>query len=153
MYTSKILDSEISGLKVASLPTRPTAPQSFGGKGFTAAEMKAAFDKLPLFIIDRFNDLLDDISAEGERSITAAIPTGISQGHSLRNLFLDILAGEFAKYLSVGEESLADMKVRIGEMLESIFLSLDTIFAHINDTVIDAGVPEDRNTDTGEVLS
>ena len=48
MYTSKILDSEISGLKVASLPTRPTAPQSFGGKGFTAAEMKAAFDKLPL---------------------------------------------------------------------------------------------------------
>ena len=153
MNTSKILDSEISGLKVASLPTRPTAPQSFGGKGFTAAEMKAAFDKLPLFIIDRFNDLLDDISAEGERSIAAAIPTGISQGHSLRNLFLDILAGEFAKYLSVGEESLADMKVRIGEMLESIFLSLDTIFAHINDTVIDAGVPEDRNTDTGEVLS
>jgi hypothetical protein len=153
MNTSKILDSEISGLKVASLPTRPTAPQNFGGKGYTAAQMKAAFDKLPLFIIDRFNMLLDDIVSNENNSLAAAIPTGISEGHTLRSLFLDILAGEFAKYLSVGEESLSDMKERIGEALQSIFESLEIIFSHINDSVIDAGRPEERNLDTGEVLS
>ena len=153
MNTSKILDSEISGLKVASLPTRPTAPQSFGGKGFTATQMKAAFDKLPLFIIERFNQLIDDIVSSGSSSLAASVPTGISEGHTLRRLFLDILAGEFAKYLSVGEESLSDMKERMGEELESIFGSLDEIFEKINDSVIDAGTPNDRNPDTGEVLS
>lgn len=61
MITKKIPDSEIESLKVASLPTRPTAPAAFGGKGYTATEMKAAFDKLPLRIIKEFNVLMDEI--------------------------------------------------------------------------------------------
>ena len=61
MNTEKITDSEIEQLKVASLPSRPTAPPSFGGRGYTAKEMKEAFDKLPLFIIGRLNSLIDDI--------------------------------------------------------------------------------------------
>lgn len=152
MNTTKILDSEISGLKIASLPTRPTAPQSFGGKGYTAAQMKAAFDKLPMLIIDRFNLLMDDISSTGHSSLAAAIPTGISEEHTLRGLFLDILSGEFAKYLSVGEEDLAAMKARLNATLSYIFEELEKIFAHINDSVIDAGSPDERNSHTGEVL-
>lgn len=62
MTTSKISDTEIDALKVASLPTRPTAPTAFGGKGYTATEMKEAFDKLPLKIIEEFNALIDDIA-------------------------------------------------------------------------------------------
>lgn len=61
MLTKKILDSEIESLKVASLPTRPTAPTAFGGKGYTSTEMKAAFDKLPLRIIEEFNTLVGEI--------------------------------------------------------------------------------------------
>ena len=61
MNTTKILDSEIDALKVASLPTRPTAPTAFGGSGYTASEMKAAFDRLPLRIIEGFNSLLTEI--------------------------------------------------------------------------------------------
>ena len=61
MITKKILDSEIESLKVASQPTRPTAPVAFGGKGYTATEMKAAFDKLPLRIIEEFNSLISEI--------------------------------------------------------------------------------------------
>ncbi|MBR5139611.1 MAG: hypothetical protein IKV16_01025 [Clostridia bacterium] len=63
MVTKKILDSEIESLKVASLPTRPTAPTAFGGKGYTSAEMKAAFDKLPLRIIEEFNTLVGEIES------------------------------------------------------------------------------------------
>ena len=67
MNTEKITDSEIEQLKVASLPSRPTAPPSFGGRGYTAKEMKEAFDKLPLFIIARLNSLIDDVyRLEGE---------------------------------------------------------------------------------------
>ena len=61
MNTEKITESEIEELKISSLPSRPTAPPSFGGKGYTAKEMKEAFDKLPLFIIERLNSLIDDI--------------------------------------------------------------------------------------------
>lgn len=61
MNTRKITESEINSLKVASLPTRPTAPTAFGGKGYTATEMKEAFDKLPLRIIESFNMLIDEV--------------------------------------------------------------------------------------------
>ena len=61
MNTTKITDTEIESLRVASLPTRPTAAAAFGGKGYTATEMKAAFDKLPMRIIDGFNSLIDEI--------------------------------------------------------------------------------------------
>lgn len=60
--TTKILPSEIADIKISSLPTRPTAPTSFGGKGYTASDMKAAFDRLPLFIIERLNALIDDVT-------------------------------------------------------------------------------------------
>jgi hypothetical protein len=63
MTCKKITDSEISERLVASLPTRPNAPISFGGRGFSAAEMKSAFDRLGLLIAERFNALLDDIQS------------------------------------------------------------------------------------------
>ena len=74
MKATKITSSEAEPLLIASLPTRPTAPSAFGGKGYTATEMKAAFDKLPLLIIERLNELIGDIEDGG---ICEAVPTGI----------------------------------------------------------------------------
>ena len=45
MKASKILNEQIKNLKVASLPSRPTAPTSFGGRGYTANQVKEAFDE------------------------------------------------------------------------------------------------------------
>ena len=109
MNATKILDSEIAGLKIASLPSRPTAPTSFGGKGYTASDMKAAFDKLPLFIIERFNTLIEDISSEGEMSLAAEIPTGIRDEHSLSELFLDIKSGALSGYMQALGHNLDDL--------------------------------------------
>ena len=82
MNARKILNDEISALKVSSLPNRPSAPVSFGGKGYTAEQIKAAFDKLPLFIIEMFNMLIEDIE-EAERTRLQAqsrqsLPRGIA---------------------------------------------------------------------------
>ena len=151
MNTTKILDSEIKDLKVASLPSRPTAPTAFGGKGFTSNEMKAAFDKLSLFIIQRFNTLLEDISSEGDNSLSAEIPTGISNGHTLYELFSDITNGNLAAYLSMGEETLAEMKERLFSENALIEERLALCFLHIADAVIDASVPSVRNINNGEV--
>ena len=114
MNATKILAEEIADISVSSLPTRPTSPTPFGGKGYTAEKMKAAFDKLPLFIVERFNALLDDIAREGEGSIAEAIPTGIYDGHTLASLFSDIANGNIGSYLIIWERPLSDL---IGDIL------------------------------------
>ncbi len=67
MNTQNISDAEIEELKISNLPTRPTAPEHYGGAGYTARDMKAAFDRLPLFIVERLNSLIEDVSILEER--------------------------------------------------------------------------------------
>lgn len=107
MKTTKILNTECEPLKISSLPTRPTAPTAYGGRGFTSREMKEAFDKLPLLIIERFNSLLDDISADREESILSVLATGLREGHTLADLIDDVKNGNFSAYLTLSGESLA----------------------------------------------
>lgn len=117
MKTTKILTEEICDLTVSSLPTRPTSPIALGGRGYSPTEMKQAFDKLPLFIIERFNSLIDDINGEGEEKITDSIPSGISEGHTVEDMLKDITEGSFASYLTVLDKSLS---VHIAEILERL---------------------------------
>lgn len=119
MKAKKILNQEIETNAVASLPTRPSAPSVFS-RGLTAAELKAAFDRLPKIIIERFNALLDDLAAAPDESVAGEIKTGIREGHTLRALFSDIENGNLAAYLAVGDSSLAatlaDIKVRLAAL-------------------------------------
>ena len=120
MNAKKIKEGEIADLKIASLPTRPCAPSSFGGRGYTSVEMKAAFDRLPLFIVERYNSLLEDISSDGERSIAGEIRTGISEGHTLRELCSDLKDGSAASYITVLGESLAEWAAEITAEVEAL---------------------------------
>ena len=117
MNTGKITEGEIADIKISSLPSRPTAPKAFGGRGYTASDMKAAFDRLPLFIIERLNSLIEDIAASPEESVCQSIKTGINDTHTLAMLFADILSGVFCEYLSVGEESFSEWKARVDSRL------------------------------------
>ena len=131
-------------MKIASLPSRPTAPASFGGKGFTSAQMKAAFDRLPLFIIERLNGLIDDILATGDDSLAGAIATGISAGHSLSSLFADITDGSFSSYLALGDEKLADYALRLDLAVNELTEKVAYILAAIDDPIISGGTPAER---------
>ena len=149
--TKIITTEEIEENAVASLPTRPTESVSFGGKGYTSSEMKAAFDKLSLFIIERFNSLLEDVSSEGEGSLADEIPTGVYDGHTLSRLFADIVSGDMPLYLSMGDESLSDMKVRLCEEIASLEERIEICLLHMSDSIIDASVPQKRDLTNGEV--
>ena len=124
MNTHKILDSEIRDLKIASLPKRPTAKVAYGGEGYTAQEMKAAFDKLPLFIVERFNTLIDDIERQGEGGIGESIKTGISAFHTLAEFFSDVKNGNLASYLIVGDGTLLEAIAALQEEVEKIKTTL-----------------------------
>lgn len=121
MNTKKITDSEISKLKISSLPTRPTLPTQYGGRGFTSVEMKEAFDALPLFLVEKFNSLIDDVMGEGEGSIAAEINTGIESAPKLSDILGDILTGRLLEYLVAFEgESLALYLSRLREDLDKV---------------------------------
>ena len=100
MITKRISQSEIASLKISSLPSRPTAPVSFGGRGYTATEMKAAFDALPLFIAERLNALIDELGGEGFEALVKAVPSGIEDGHTLALLLADVQSGDLADQLT-----------------------------------------------------
>ena len=127
MKTTKILDSEIAELKISSLPSRPTAPSAFGGKGYSAKEMKEFFDKLPLFIIERLNQLIEDLSS-AEDSVASAIKTGITRDKTLAEFFTDLTNGDASSYISVGSASLYDFCVRIRE---EVSLMRDTLSKNV----------------------
>lgn len=113
MNATKITDGELNEAKVASLPTRPTAPTAYGGRGYTATEMKAAFDRLPLLLAERYNLLIDDISSLGDGSLAGSVPTGLSEEHTLADLFGDIENGNLASYLKVGDGTLYSILNRL----------------------------------------
>lgn len=113
MKAKKILNSDIEHLLISSLPSHPTAPRAFGGKGYGASEMKEAFDKLPLYLVEEHNRLISDIKNFGEDSLASAIPTGIKDGHSLYNLFEDVRSGELAAYFGILGKSLLSHLITI----------------------------------------
>ena len=108
MKANKINDADISGIKVSSLPTRPTTPTAFGGSGYTATEVKAAFDRLPLYIIERFNELIDDIVTEGEDSISHVIKVGLGEEVSLYDFADWFYDGRILSFIPYGGTTLAD---------------------------------------------
>ena len=150
MNTTKILESEIKDLKISSLPSRPTAPTAFGGKGYTSAQMKSAFDRLPLFIIERLNSLIDDACSIGEGSLSASIPTGIIDGHTLGDIFNDIMNGSLAGYLHLGGKTLSEFKAATEDNLRSLNSDVTKCLRHIDDFIIDAGAPWNRESE-GEI--
>ncbi len=120
MKSKKITDGDINDKKVASLPTRPTAPAAFGGKGYTATELKEAFDSLPLFLVEKYNELIADICGENGGSICDAIKTGISDTHTLEQLFLDIQNGNFTAYLAAPVGTVAEYLIKLRSDVDKI---------------------------------
>ena len=125
MKSKKITDGDINDKKVASLPTRPTAPAAFGGKGYTATELKEAFDSLPMFLVEKYNELISDIQGEDGGNICDAVKTGITDTHTLAELFVDVVNGNFITYLSAPTGSVAEYLLKLRRDVDKIAASMN----------------------------
>ena len=128
MNSRKITDGDIADKRVASLPTRPTAPMAFGGKGYTPTELKEAFDKLALHVIEKYNELIDDIVGMPGNSISDEIKTAITEAHTLSAMFADIKNGGFIEYVKTPEgtlaESLAGLRADVNKLADRLGITL-----------------------------
>lgn len=120
MKATRIQSSEIENMKISSLPTHPVKESMYHDQSYSSSDVKAAFDRLPLLIIERFNALLDDIEAENGSSISGAIQTGIESNHTLSQLFADVKNGNMSAYLSVGGKSLSTELYEIKEAIRAL---------------------------------
>ena len=128
MKSRKITEGDIAEKKVASLPTRPTAPTAFGGKGYTPTELKEAFDKLGLYLVECYNRLIDDIEGAPGDSIADEIKTSITETHTLSTMFADIKNGNFIGYVKAPEGTLA-------QYLADLRADINKIAAHLSITL------------------
>ena len=63
MSIKKITEEEVRALWVQRLSDTPNRHGKFGTMGLSAAEMKAAYDALPLRIVSAYNTLVDAIES------------------------------------------------------------------------------------------
>lgn len=144
MNTKPILESEYAPLRISSLPSRPTASSAFGGRGYTATQLKEAFDRLPMLLIERFNSLLADIGRQGTGSLADSILTGLESGHTLARFFEDVRSGTLSTYLSVGDQSLFKRLTEMAETLNTMVLLMGDAYDGGNRFHVDCGHPADR---------
>ena len=93
-------------LGVRALPNAPIAQGVSGG--YSAGEIKQAFDRLTVHVIEQFNLLINAIHSSGNASIMAEMPTGLNENHTLAQLISDIRNGNLSAYLTVNNNSLAE---------------------------------------------
>ena len=141
---SRISEDEIAEMKVSSLPTRPTAPTAFGGRGYTATDMKQAFDKLPLYLVKKYNELIDAITAVADESIIDLIPSGLGDDHMCGDVIRDMRSGALSYYLMVFEKSLAEHIATIGADISAIKRDMGDSYTAREFVVLDCGKPYDR---------
>ena len=86
--------------------------------------MKDAFDRLPLYLAGKFNELLEDIEAEGEDSIAYAIKIGLGENISLRDFINWFSTGQILAFIPAGGESLAafltDLRKDVDKCLDAL---------------------------------
>ena len=105
---SKIIEEyEVRDLKVSSLPTRPTAKEAFGGRGYSAKDMKAAFDRFPEYILTKLNLLIEDLLRQGEDSYVGSYKANENDNFNLQNVMEGISSGELADMIYIQGQSLA----------------------------------------------
>ena len=124
MKAKKITEAEIEKLKISYLPPRPTAPLKLGGLGYTSKDMREAFDKLSLFIIERFNELIDDIETESTDSIINTIQVGYGTGITLMEFLFAFANGQILSNIPMGEETLLEYLMRMRNDVDECMAAL-----------------------------
>ena len=161
MSIQKITQRELLENGVRSLPNRPSTPSLYSGQSMSAADLKAAFDRLPTLIAERFNDLLFATGLFDENDpkdmLSELIATGLFPEHSLSQFFEDVTSGALALYLKAdGKSSLAEAITALREDLAR----LDTYSFHVEGqgellsdvSVTEHGVTFHRENAAKEVL-
>lgn len=116
----EIKPSEAKAVEVASLPTRPTSSATYGGRGLTAQQMKAAYDAYPALVKERFNALIADLlSGSALEDIPFTIPAHDPFGTGIQNTVKAYLE-YIGKILDFANDSTDDSYKTVYEFVNTV---------------------------------
>ena len=103
----KISQAEFDKTKVSRLSDRPNVGHGYGGRAFSAQELKERYDASAVLLREHFNALIDALAGmdeNGERipGVADLIMTGIAAGYSLGDLFSGLGDGSAMQKIKVG---------------------------------------------------
>ena len=101
---SKISENDINKGKVSNLPTRPNSIGSYGSTSLTSEKLREKFDELSLLAIDKINEIIEGMSANGATTKTIKFKHGDME-YSLQDIFDSIFSGILSQIMIVGENS------------------------------------------------
>ena len=140
MFTKQIQESEIEPLAIASLPTRPTTSTALGGRGFTASEMRSAFDALPRLIIARLNQLIEELAEGLIEELARDIPIEFpDMGYSFGAFLDDFIDGKLVNYLRLGANGPS-----LGEVVPPLVEKVNAFYHFDENYIFDAGRVSER---------
>ena len=139
MFTKIIQESEIEPIAIASLPTRPTATTAFGGKGYTANEMKACFDALPRLAIERLNQLITELGDGLIEGTVRDIDMERGDGYAFSDFIEDFGRGTLVNVLTLGEGG-----ETLGEVIPTLIDKVNSFYYMDENFVLDSGRVTER---------
>ena len=79
MSLQEITQRELTANGVVSMPTRPNASREFGGRSYTPAQLKEAFDRLPRLVAERYNELVRQVESG---DLAEALQVQVGEGNA-----------------------------------------------------------------------
>lgn len=122
---AKITNTQIQGLGVQALATRPNDAARYGEGGLSAEQLKRKFDRLPEFIIDKVNELIDILTSSGDKDVRDYIKIGLNDGiNTLADFVCSITDGKLANAISLSLTLSPDEKKNLTDILDSFDSSI-----------------------------
>ena len=143
----KISAEEFAKVSISRLATHPNTSTAFGESKMSEQDLKKRFDKQGELFRAKFNAFLEIIGATGDgESLAGKILTGISEDHTLKALFEDIVSedGRFASYLSVGDMTLMEKLKEIAAHEEEVKQQIEAHEAEIEERLSEASQEADE---------
>ena len=143
----KISAEEFAKVSISRLATHPNTSTAFGESKMSEQDLKKRFDKQGELFRAKFNAFLEIIGATGDgESLAGKILTGISEDHTLKALFEDIVSedGRFASYLSVGDRTLMEKLQEIATHEEEVKQQIEAHKAEIEARLSEASQAADE---------
>ena len=116
----KIQESELKTLGISNVSTTPTKRTPYGESGFTAAELKERFDKLPRYLAARLNEIFEGMETGELAGGIKLSADGGSVKHILNGLFDGSVADKLLIKTPTEEVTLAVAVVKLLKLLDEI---------------------------------
>ena len=132
-----IPETSIEAAKIENLQTRPNSQGLYGSQAFSPTKLKQRMDALPILAIDKVNEIIDEMKANGKVASTITFERD-GNSYTLQGLFDAIFNGVLSELLTVNITS-SDNPDNLTTIIAKIKGDIDANKSELEDKIDEAG--------------